>query len=100
MAYRYIFTPACIRDVEDLAQRRQHRLIIAMLVNHIPTILADPHGAGEPKRGALRGYFGFTLSRGAGAAYRLVYTIEGEVVIFRALGEHDAAYRDAERRRQ
>jgi hypothetical protein len=48
MAYRYIFTPACIRDVEDLAQKRQHRLIVAMLVTHIPTILADPQGAGEP----------------------------------------------------
>jgi len=98
MAYRYIFTPACIRDVEDLAQRRQHRLIVAMLVAHIPTILPDPQGAGEPKRGALRGCYSFTLMRGAGAAYRLVYTIRNDVVVFIAVGEHDAAYRDAERR--
>jgi len=38
-------------------------------------------------------------SAGRGAAYRLVYEIHGDVVLLLALGEHDAAYRDAERRR-
>lgn len=69
-----------------------------MLVAHLPVILANPQSAGEPKRGALRGCYGFTLTRGAGAAYRLVYTIREDVIVCLALGEHDAAYRDAERR--
>jgi len=98
MAYRYVFTSASIRDVEDLARKRHQAMIIAMLVAHIPAILADPHGTGEPKRGSLRGCYGFTLTRGAGAAYRLIYTIRDEVVVFLATGEHDAAYRAAERR--
>jgi mRNA-degrading endonuclease RelE of RelBE toxin-antitoxin system len=41
---------------------------------------------------------GSRLTRGTGAAYRLVYTIRDDVVVFIAVGEHDAAYRDAERR--
>ena len=98
MAYRYVFTPACIRDVEDLTRKRQHTLLVAMLVAHIPAILADPQGTGEPKRGALRGCYGFTLTRSGGAAYRLIYTLRDDVVVFLAIGEHDAAYRDAERR--
>jgi mRNA-degrading endonuclease RelE of RelBE toxin-antitoxin system len=98
MAYRYIFTSACARDVDDLARKRQHALIVRLLVAHIPAILADPQGAGEPKSGPLRGFFGFALTRGTGAAYRLVYRLREDVVIFYALGEHDAAYRDAERR--
>lgn len=69
-----------------------------MLVADIPAILADLRGVGDPKVGALRGCYGFTLSRGAGAAYRLVYTIREDAVVFIAVGEHDAAYRDAGRR--
>jgi mRNA-degrading endonuclease RelE of RelBE toxin-antitoxin system len=99
MSYRYAFTSACKHDVEDLARKRQYALLIRLLVDDLPAILANPQGAGEPKSGRLRGFYGFTLSRGAGAAYRLVYTIRDEVVILYALGEHDAAYRDAERRR-
>jgi mRNA-degrading endonuclease RelE of RelBE toxin-antitoxin system len=98
MAHRYVFTSACARDVEDLARRRQYPLLIAMLVADIPAILAEPQSAGEPKRGALRGCYGRALSRGAGAAYRLVYTIRDDLVAFISVGEHDAAYRDAERR--
>ena len=98
MSYRYIFTSACARDVEDLARKRQHALIIGLLVATIPAILLDPQGKGDPKSGPLRGFYGFNLTRGAGAAYRLVYTVREDVVIFYAVGEHDAAYRDAERR--
>lgn len=98
MAYRYAFSSACVRDVEDLARKRQYPMLIRLLVADLPVILADPHGAGEPKSGRLRGFYGFTLTRGAGAAYRLVYTLREDVVIFYAIGEHDAAYRDTERR--
>ncbi len=98
MAYRYVFVAACARDVEDLARKRQHAMIVRLLVADLPKILLDPQGAGAPKSGPLRGCYGFTLTRGAGAAYRLVYTIREDVVVFIALGEHAAAYRDAERR--
>lgn len=99
MAYRYTLTRACARDVEDLARERQYPLIVQLLVAHIPAILADPQGMGEPKKGTLRGCYGFALARGAGAGYRLIYEIRDDVVLFLAVGAHDAAYRDAERRR-
>jgi mRNA-degrading endonuclease RelE of RelBE toxin-antitoxin system len=99
MAYRYAFSSACARDVQDLAGARQYPLLVQLLIAHLPTILVDPRGRGEPKRGPLRGCYGFALARGTGAAYRLVYEIHGDVVLLLALGEHDAAYRDAERRR-
>ncbi len=76
----------------------RERLLIRLLVAHIPAILADPRGAGEAKAGPLRSLYGFALARGTGAAYRLVYAIRDDVVIFYAVGEHDDAYRDAARR--
>ena len=99
MAYRYIFSSACARDVQALAGARQYPLLVRLLIAHLPAILADPRDAGEPKRGLLRGCAGFALTRGTGAAYRLVYELHDDVVLLLALGAHDAAYRDAERRR-
>lgn len=99
MAHRYIFTSACARDVQDLARERQYPLIVQLLIAHLPVILADPLRAGEPKKGPLRGCYGFALARGAGAAYRLVYEIRDDVVVILAVGAHDDAYRDATRRR-
>ena len=32
------------------------------------------------------------------AAYRLAYVARDDVVVFHVIGEHEAAYRDAERR--
>jgi mRNA-degrading endonuclease RelE of RelBE toxin-antitoxin system len=96
MAYRYAFTPACVRDLDDLT-RRDHRLLMRMVAEVIPAILADPQGAGEKKSGSLRECYGFRLTT-SGAALRLVYTLLDDVVIFIAVGPHDQAYRDAARR--
>jgi mRNA-degrading endonuclease RelE of RelBE toxin-antitoxin system len=63
----------------------------------IPRIVQDPRTVGERKSGPLKDCYGFTLS-GSGAAYRLIYTVRDEVVIFIAVGPHDAAYRDATKR--
>ena len=96
MAYRYAFAPACARDLGNLT-RRDHRLLMRVVVDVIPAILRNPQGAGEKKSGDLKECYGYSLTT-SGAAYRLVYTLEGEVVIFLSVGPHDAAYRDAARR--
>jgi len=48
-------------------------VIVRLLVADLPKILADPRSAdprsaGDPKSGPLRGCYGFTVSRGTGAA--------------------------------
>jgi mRNA-degrading endonuclease RelE of RelBE toxin-antitoxin system len=96
MAYRYAFAPACARDLDALT-RRQHGLLLRLVVEHIPAILENPQGAGEKKSGPLKDCYGFVLTI-SGAALRLVYTLHNDVVIFLAVGPHDTAYRDATRR--
>ena len=97
MAHRYEFGAAAARDLERLC-RHNPAPLLAIAIEHIPAILADPLAAGQKKQGDLahvRAY-GFTERR---VAYRLVYTVEGEVVTFVAIGPHDEAYARAARRR-
>lgn len=97
MAHRYEFLEAAAKDLFKLTQHNP-RLLHTIATLHIPAILRDPQGAGEPKKGDLshiRGY-GFIVK---GVAYRLIYEIQGDVVLFIALGTHDAAYDRAKHRR-
>lgn len=96
MAYRYEFISSAATDLFKLT-RRNHPLLVALVTTHIPAILQDPFGAGDPKKGDLAGLraYGF---KDDNVAYRLVYTIEADVVIFVAVGPHDAAYERAGRR--
>jgi mRNA-degrading endonuclease RelE of RelBE toxin-antitoxin system len=96
MAHRYEFTPSCAKDLFKLT-RRNHPLLHELVTEHIPAILQDPYKAGEPKKGDLAGVRAYDLTR-QGVAYRLVYTIEGEVVLFIAIGPHDTAYARARHR--
>ncbi len=96
MAFRYEVDPACGRDLRQLTRRNQP-LLLDIAVEHIPTILRDPHGAGEQKRGALSRVRAYNITRNT-VAYRLIYQIEGDVVVFIAVGPHDAAYASAARR--
>ena len=97
MAHRYEFGAAAARDLERLC-RHNVPLLIAIVTEHIPAILADPFAAGEKKQGNLahvRAY-GFKVRN---VAYRLAYQVEGELVTFVAVGTHDEAYARAGRRR-
>ncbi len=96
MAHRYEFSSACQRDLRQLTRRNQP-LLLALVVDHIPAILRNPSGAGEKKRGDLAHIRAYAL-RMNNVAYRLGYTIEDDVVIFVAVGPHDAAYAAAARR--
>lgn len=96
MAYRYEFLEAAAKDLFKLTRHNQP-LLHAIVTTHIPAILRDPFAAGEPKKGDLahvRAY-GLTIK---GVAYRLVYAIEDDAVVFVAVGPHDAAYARARRR--
>ena len=96
MAFRYEVDPACGRDLRQLTKRNQP-LLLDITVEHIPAILRDPHGAGEQKRGPLSRVRAYNVMRGR-VAYRLIYQIEDDVVVFIAVGPHDAAYASATRR--
>ncbi len=96
MAHRYEFSSACRRDLRQLTRRNQP-LLLAIVVEHTPAILRDPQGAGEKKQGDLGHVRAYAL-RMDSVAYRLVYSIEDDVVIFVAVGPHDAAYAAAARR--
>ncbi|SRR5579883_299778 len=96
MAYRYAFYEAAARDLFKLTQRN-HRLLHAIVTVHIPTILQDPHSAGEKKKGKLAHVWGYNI-KVDNVAYRMVYEIDGEVVRFIAVGPHDEAYERAEQR--
>ncbi len=95
--YRYVFTEPAGKDL--YAFRRNARLLIRLLREIIPTVLADPRKAGEPKRGDLAGVFAHGVSD-QGTAYRLIYTIDDDrrLVTFIAFGPHDPAYARAKRR--
>lgn len=97
MAFRFEFDEAAARDLRQLTKRNQP-LLIALVTAHIPALLRDPHGAGEKKQGDLAHVRAYN-SKVNNVAYRLVYTIEGDVVVFVAIGTHDAAYARAARRR-
>src|ERR687887_959945 len=97
MAYRYEFLEAAARDLFKLTRHNQP-LLHAIATVHIPAILRDPYRAGVPKKGDLAHVRAYDLTV-KGVAYRLVYSIEGEVVVFVAIGPHDVAYARARRRR-
>ncbi len=96
MAHRYEFLEAAAKDLFKLT-RHQHPLLHAIVTVHIPTILRDPYAAGEAKKGDLAHVRAYDLTV-KGVAYRVIYTIEDEAVVFVAIGPHDAAYARARRR--
>ncbi|MBI2939759.1 MAG: type II toxin-antitoxin system RelE/ParE family toxin [Chloroflexi bacterium] len=96
MAHRYEFLAAAARDLFKLTRHNQP-LLHEIATVHIPVILRDPYRAGEPKKGDLAHTRAYDLMV-KGVAYRLVSTIEGEVVLFIAIGPHDTAYQRARRR--
>ncbi len=97
MTYRYEFDAPAARDVERLC-RHNVPLLVAILVEHLPAILLDPLAAGEKKKGDLAHVRAYPFNH-RGTAYRLVYTLEGDVVTVVAIGTHDEAYARAARRR-
>ena len=96
MAYRYEFIEAAAKDLFKLTRHNQP-LLHAIATEHIPAILRDPFAAGEPKKGDLEHVRAYDLTV-KGVAYRLIYQVEGDVVVFIAIGPHDAAYDRARRR--
>lgn len=96
MAFRYEFLEAAAKDLYKLTRHNQP-LLHAIAATHIPAILKDPFAAGEAKKGDLAGLRAYDLTV-RGVAYRMVYTIDGDVVRFIAIGPHDAAYQRASRR--
>lgn len=96
MAYRYEFLDAAAKDLFKLTRHNQP-LLHAITTVHIPEILQAPLKAGEPKKGDLAHVRAYNL-RAKGVAYRLVYMLEDDVVVFIAIGPHDEAYAHAKRR--
>lgn len=97
MAFRFEFDEAAARDLRTLT-RRDQPLLLSIVTEHIPAILRDPHRAGEKKKGELAHVRAYNLKVN-NVAYRLVYTITGDVILFVAIGVHDEAYARAARRR-
>jgi mRNA-degrading endonuclease RelE of RelBE toxin-antitoxin system len=97
MKYRLSFHPAAAKDLYKLTKRNKQLGQVAA-DQHFPAILKDPFKAGKKKEGDLshviRGY-GFTFQ---GITYRIVYTVEGEIVRIIAIGTHDIAYRRSKER--
>lgn len=96
MAFRYEFLEAAALDLHKLTRHNQS-LLLEIVAQHIPSVLRDPLAAGEPKKGDLAHVRAYGFSH-RGVVYRLVYTIEGDVVVIVAIGPHDAAYERARRR--
>ncbi len=96
MACRYEFLGAVAKDLYKLT-RHDQPLLHAVVAQHIPAILKDPLSAGEPEKGDLAHVRGYDLNVRR-VAYRLIYQVEGDVVVIIAIGPHDIAYQKAKRR--
>ena len=96
MAFRYEFLEAAAKDLFKLT-RHDQPLLHSIATVHIPAILRDPFAAGEAKKGDLAHVRAYNV-RVKGVAYRLLYAIEGDAVVFVAIGPHDDAYARARRR--
>ena len=96
MAHRYEFIAAAARDLHKLTQRN-HPLLMALVLTHIPAIIDDPYKAGAPKKGDLAGLRAYDLQL-RNVAYRLIFAVEEDTVVFVAIGPHATAYERAGRR--
>jgi mRNA-degrading endonuclease RelE of RelBE toxin-antitoxin system len=96
MAFRYEFIEAAARDLFKLTRHNQP-LLHTLATEHIPAILKDPVAIGDRKTGDLANVWAYAF-RVKGVAYRLVYEVEEDVVVFIAIGTHDVAYQRARRR--
>jgi mRNA-degrading endonuclease RelE of RelBE toxin-antitoxin system len=96
VVHRYEFTPSAAYDLHKLTRRNQP-LLRAIVLTHIPTALLNPYEAGAQKNGDLAGLHACNI-RLQDVAYRLVYAIEEQLVVFVAIGRHDRAYPRVSRR--
>ena len=95
MTYEVVLSSAAQRDLDDLPPD----LLSALQTTHFPRIASHPRDAGRPKKGRLKGIFGYDF--GPRRGYRVLYEIleAKRIVLVIAIGPHDQAYRRAERRR-
>lgn len=95
MTYEVVLSSAAERDLDDLPAN----LLSALRITHFPRIAANPRDVGRPKKGRLAGVFGCDF--GPRRGYRILYEVfdAKRIVLVIAIGTHDQAYRNAERRR-
>lgn len=97
MAFRFDFEEAAAHDLRRFT-RRNHPLLMDIVTEHTPAILREPHRVGEKKKGDLDHVRAYNF-KADNVVYRLVYTIEDDVVVIVAIGTHDHAYAHASHRR-
>lgn len=91
--YKLEFKAAAARDLYKLT--KQDKFLGKEIIDkHLPRILADPFGAGRKKKGDLAHVRGYNFNF-KGVAYRILYSVEAQVVRIIAVGKHDVAYRRA-----
>jgi addiction module RelE/StbE family toxin len=91
--YELELSPAAVRDLKSLPINIQKEIVI----QHLPVIRNNPFQAGRPLVGALHGERSYHFGRKP--EYRIIYFIEGKVIIVTLLGSREGIYRKARRRK-
>lgn len=94
MAFVLEISPAAKRDLKRLPEKVQKEI----LFTHLPAIKANPYGVGRRLQGTLKGERSYRFGRKP--EYRIIYFVEGGLIIVTIVGTREGIYKRAKRRRR
>jgi len=90
--YELELSPAAIRDLKALPTRVQRDIAIS----HLPIIREKPYQVGKPLVGVL--YKERSYHFGRKPEYRIIYSIEDNLITVTLIGTRESIYKKAKRR--
>ncbi len=91
--YELEISPAAKRDLKSLPLKVQKDIVM----NHLTIIKETPYQVGKPLVGTLHKERSYHFGRKP--EYRIVYFIEGKLIIVTVIGTRESIYKKAKKRR-
>ncbi|MFH0925362.1 MAG: type II toxin-antitoxin system RelE/ParE family toxin [bacterium] len=92
-AYNLELSPAAKRDLKRLPHSIQKKIVF----QHLPAITKDPFLKSEPLLGTYQGERSYHFGRKP--EYRIIFSIEKDLIIVTIIGSREGIYRRAKRRK-
>jgi mRNA interferase RelE/StbE len=93
-AYALELSPAARRDLKRLPREIQRKIAF----EHLPAIQREPLKAGKPLTGVLKNERSYHFGRKP--EYRIIYFVEGSLVLVTIIGARENLYRRARQRKR